>query len=286
MSTRRYRSLLFAPGNRERMIEKTTQLPADAVILDLEDAVPRSELDAARKTVRSALHNLRWASSDIYVRVNAGPEGLRDLEALGDAVTGIMIPKVESPEDVGRIRSWLSASKVKAHAGVPLIATLETALGAVRAISMFESLGPIVGIIYGSQDFAASVGSLDVARPDRISLGRLAVPSIAAALECQAIDSASMSLRDDELLTREVETARSLGYTGKVCIHPAQLAVVNACFGNLAGDLNWAQEVVAEYDKALAEGRGAIQIKGELIDQAHYVLAKRLLERVPQKEQK
>ena len=84
----RYRSLLFAPGNRERMIEKTTQLPADAVVLDLEDAVPRPDLDAARETIRSALKSLRWASSDIFVRVNAGEEGLRDLEARTDGRVG------------------------------------------------------------------------------------------------------------------------------------------------------------------------------------------------------
>jgi citrate lyase subunit beta/citryl-CoA lyase len=88
-----------------------------------------------------------------------------------------------------------------------------------------------------------------------------------------------MSLRDDKILTNEVLTARSLGFTGKVCIHPAQLAVVNAGFGNVTGDLDWAKLVVREYDQALAEGRGAIQIKGELIDQAHYVLAKRLIEK-------
>src|SRR5262245_27122401 len=109
----RYRSLLFAPGNRERMIEKTTTLPADAVILDLEDAVPRPDLDTARKTIRAAVKSLRWAASDVFVRVNAGDEGLRDLEALGDIVVGILIPKVERPEDIGRIRSWLAASKVR-----------------------------------------------------------------------------------------------------------------------------------------------------------------------------
>jgi len=273
----RYRSLLFAPGNRERMIEKTTQLPADAVVLDLEDAVPRPDLDAARETIRAALKNLQWSSSDIFVRVNAGEEGIRDLEALGDVVAGILIPKVERPEDIGRIRSWLAASRIKGHADVPLIATIETALGAVRALSTFESFGPIVGLIYGSQDFAASIGSREVGEADRISLGRLAIPSIAAALGAQAIDSASMRLRDDEILATEVNTARALGFTGKVCIHPAQLAVVNAGFGSRSGDVDWAKRVVSEYDRALAEGRGAIQIEGELIDQAHYVLAQRLL---------
>ena len=273
----RYRSLLFAPGNRERMIEKTTQLPADAVVLDLEDAVPRPELDAARQTIRAALKNLRWSSSDIFVRVNAGEEGIRDLEALGDVVAGILIPKVESPEDIGRIRSWLAGSRVKGHAEAPLIATIETALGAVRALSMFESFGPIVGLIYGSQDFAASVGSRAVGEAGRTSLGHLAIPTIAAALGAQAIDSASMKLRDDEGLAIEVEAARALGFTGKVCIHPAQLAVVNAAFGSHSGDLEWAKRVVSEYDQARAEGRGAIQLDGELIDQAHYVLAQRLL---------
>ena len=273
----RYRSLLFAPGNRERMIEKTTQLPADAVVLDLEDAVPRPDLDAARQTIRASLKNLRWAASDIYVRVNAGEEGIRDLEALGDVIAGILIPKVERAEDIGRIRSWLGASRVKGHADVPLIATIETALGAVRALSTFESFGPIVGLIYGSQDFAASVGSREVGASASISLGRLAIPAIAAALGAQAIDSASMRLHDDESLANDVSTALTLGFTGKVCIHPAQLAVVNAGFGSHAGDLEWAKRVVSEYDRALAEGRGAIQIEGELIDQAHYVLAQRLL---------
>jgi citrate lyase subunit beta/citryl-CoA lyase len=257
------------------MIEKTTQLLADAVVLDLEDAVPRSELKGARQTVRTALTKLQWSAQDVFVRINSGLDGLADLEALGDAVRGILIPKVESPEDVNRVRSWVSTSK----ADVPLIATIETALGAMRALTIFESLRAVVGIIYGSQDFAASVGSLDVAKSDRITLGRLAVPTIAAALGVQAIDSASMSLRDDKILTNEVLTARSLGFTGKVCIHPAQLAVVNAGFGNVTGDLDWAKLVVREYDQALAEGRGAIQIKGELIDQAHYVLAKRLIEK-------
>ena len=273
----RYRSLLFAPGNRERMIEKTTQLPADAVVLDLEDAVPRPDLEAARQTIRTALKTLRWPASDIFVRVNAGEEGIHDLEALGDVVAGILIPKVECPEDIGRIRSWLGASRVKGHAEVPLIATIETALGAVRALSTFESFGPIAGLIYGSQDFAASVGSREVGAADGMSLGRLAIPSIASALGAQAIDSASMRWDDASMLAGEVSAARALGFTGKVCIHPAQLAVVNAGFGSHTGDVDWAKRVVSEYDRALAEGRGAIQIEGELIDQAHYVLAQRLL---------
>jgi citrate lyase subunit beta / citryl-CoA lyase len=273
----RYRSLLFAPGNQERMIEKTTSLPADAVVLDLEDAVPRPDLDAARETIRAAVKNLRWPNSDVFVRVNAGEEGLRDLEALGDIVVGVLIPKVESPEDIGRVRAWLGASTVHGHADVPLIATIETALGALRALSTFESFGPITGLIYGSQDFAASVGSRELAASDRISLGRLAAPTIAAALHAQAIDSASMSLRDETIVAAEVQTARALGFTGKVCIHPAQLGVVNAGFGSHAHDMEWAKRVVSEYDRALAEGRGAIQIDGELIDQAHYVLAQRLL---------
>jgi citrate lyase beta subunit len=273
----RYKSLLFAPGNRERMIEKTTQLAADAVVLDLEDAVPRPDLDSARQTIRTALKTLRWASSDVFVRVNAGEEGIRDLEALGDAVAGILIPKVERPEDIGRIRSWLASSKVKAHKDVALIATIETALGAVRALSTFESFGRINGLIYGSQDFAASVGSREVGAADGMSLGRLAIPSIAAALGAQAIDSASMRWDDPSMLASEVAAARSLGFTGKVCIHPAQVAVVNAGFGDRSNDVEWARRVVSEYGRALNEGRGAIQIDGELIDQAHYVLAERLI---------
>ena len=278
------RSFLFAPGNHARRVEKCLGLAADAVILDLEDAVAVAEKVATRATVVQALQGPRRSRG--YIRVNAmsTPWCLGDfLAVVGPGVDGIVLPKVERAAEL-QAAHWLLESLERDRGlpvgGIDLMPIIETASG-------FSNLGTIARagtrarrLAFGAGDFTLDVGlSWSAAETELLPhRSALVVESRAAGLE-PPVDTVWIRLQDSEGFAASVQQVKALGFQGKMCIHPDQVPVVNACFRPTAAEVTQAERVVQAFEQAEREGLAAIQLDGRFIDYPIVYMAQRLLER-------
>ncbi|HTQ77757.1 MAG TPA: CoA ester lyase [Burkholderiales bacterium] len=287
------RSLLFAPGNQPRRMEKAFTLEADAVILDLEDSVAPAEKETARRPVAEALaKSAAVRRCRGYVRVNAmgTPYCFRDLaEVMGPGVDGVVLPKVESAADLHAI-DWLIANlereRCLAVGAIDLIPIIESAAGLTRVERILQARGlkPYSGtwrvrrVAFGAADYGHDLG-LSPSR-DEPELAhareRLVLASRAADIEAP-LDSPWFDLKDAEGLARAVERSRRAGFQGRLCIHPDQVAQVNAGYAPTADEIARAERIVAAFRAAEAKGVAAIQVDGQMIDYPIVRQAERLL---------
>ena len=288
------RSYLFAPGNHARRVEKAFTLDADAVILDLEDAVAVSEKEAARKPVAAALAGRENGGPRGYVRVNAmgTPFCFRDLmEVIGKGVDGVVLPKVESAADLHAI-DWLIANLERerglAVGSIDLIPTIETASGMQRVERILQARGlkPYSGIwrvrriAFGAADYALDLGITPGDSGEELlhARQRLVLASRDANVE-PPLDSPWFRLKDPEGLRKSVESSRRMGFQGRLCIHPEQVAPVNEGYAPGADEVARAERIVAAFKQAEAQGSAAIQVDGRMIDYPVVREAERVLER-------
>jgi citrate lyase subunit beta / citryl-CoA lyase len=278
------------------MAGKALASDADAVFLDLEDAVAPDEKAGARGKIVRALRELDWRDRQTLYRVNAldTPYFYRDVievaEEAGGRLDSIIIPKVQRPEDLHVAATLLSqiemavgleAGKVKLEAQIESAAGLANIDGIARANDRLEALH------FGPGDFAASlrmpyrsIGVMDEwdeAYPGHrfhYAMQRIVVAARAAGL--RAVDGPLADYRDEEGLRESCLLARSLGFDGKWCIHPAQIPVVNEVFSPTDEEIAWAKKVVEAYEEA---GTGAISVDGQMIDAASIKMARSTLDR-------
>jgi citrate lyase subunit beta/citryl-CoA lyase len=257
------RSYLFAPGHNEKLLVKAFHAGADAVMLDLEDAVPPDAKDAARRLVAKVL-----VDHPGWVRVNAARTDrcAADLDAMADDAHGIRIPKTESPEDV----AWVVARAP----GKPIICAIETARGLLAAQEIAAAPGVrhlAMGGVDLQHDLRTSGGSLQTLH----ARSHLVIVSRAARIE-PPIDSVYPRLDDEAGLRKQAEFARSLGFFGKSAIHPRQLAVLHEVFSPTENDIAWARQVLAAFDAA---GGAALRLPdGEFVDLPVAQQARRVLD--------
>jgi citrate lyase subunit beta / citryl-CoA lyase len=265
------RSFLFAPGNHARRVEKALTLPADAVILDLEDAVAISEKPPTRGLVVSALTQPRHGG--LYVRVNAYSTEwcYADIVAVArPGLDGIILPKVESPDQLRSV-DWLLANLERERGltvgGIDLVPIIETALGMSAVGSIADSGSRTKRLAFGAGDYTLDLGVVWSRDENQLLPARSAVvmASRAAGIE-PPFDTVWADLRDVEGFARSAECAAALGFQGKMCIHPDQIAVTNAAFSPSAQQLAWAKRVVEAFDEAEAKGLASIQLDGQFID--------------------
>ena len=265
------RSFLFVPGNHARRVEKALTLAAGAVILDLEDAVAIGEKSATRPAVVAAFDKPR--TGKLYVRVNAHSTEWchADLMAVArSGLDGIVLPKVESADQL-RTVDWL-LTNLERERGLPvgridLIPILETALG-MRDIGTIAASGTRVKrLAFGAGDYTLDVGMVWSRDEAELLPARSAVvmASRAAGIE-PPVDTVWADLRDTEGFARSASHAAALGFQGKMCIHPDQIAVANAAFSPSVEQLLWASRVIAAFDEAEAKGLASIQLDGQFID--------------------
>lgn len=276
--SRPVRSWLYAPGNNPELMAKVFGAGADAVILDLEDAVPPPEKARARDLVAETLA-ARPADAPgppVYVRVNHPSSGLTETEVkaiVAPALAGIRLPKVEDPETVQIVDNWLALAE--AHAGVPvgqvaLVCSLESALGIWRAVEIGAASKRVRALGFGAADFARDVGAS--VGPDAVETlyarSRLVLASRVAGIQ-PPVDSVYARIQDEEGLERTTRQGRALGFFGRSAIHPRQVSVINRVYTPTADEVARAQEIVAAAATAEASGRGALQLEnGDFVDVA------------------
>ncbi len=279
------RSLLFAPGNHERRVEKALTLDADAVILDLEDAVAEVEKAAARPLVKTALKAPR--SGVAYVRVNAIDTEFchGDIMAVvGPGLDGIMLPKVESADQLLTI-DWL-LSQLERDAGIDdgaidLLPIIETGRGVAGVRDIAAASDRVRRLSFGAGDYARDMGMRWTEGEAEMAAARAEVvlASRVAGLE-PPLDTVWVHIRDQVGLRRSAETVRDMGFQGKLCIHPDQIAPVNAVFTPTDEETAFAEKVVAAFDQAESEGLASIQVDGYFVDYPIVAQARRTLEMV------
>jgi citrate lyase subunit beta/citryl-CoA lyase len=296
--TRLTRSQLFVPASKPAMIQKAATSAADVVIIDLEDSVIAGEKAASRAHVVRALKEIDFGRRVRMFRINAldSPYAYRDLvdvvEAAGDHIDLVMVPKVGSARDVQFVETLLT--QIEAHARltrpIGIEVQIETAHGFLHAREIASASPRLEAMIFGAGDFAASMrmpstaigeaDAHDAAYPGhRWHAVMHGIVAAARANGLRCMDGPSANFKDTESFERSCRVALALGYDGKQCIHPAQLAIANRIFAPAADELQAARAVVAAYAQATAEGRGAISVGGKMIDAANVRMAQTIVQR-------
>lgn len=275
-----FRTMLFAPGNHARRVEKCLTLDTDCVILDLEDAVAVAEKEATRAKVVAALQGERRSAG--YVRVNAydTPFCYGDLCAVVHAgVDGIILPKVESAAQLQSV-DWLLGQLEREQGlpagGIDLIPIIETGRGLAAVESIAGAGTRSKRLSFGAGDFTLDMGmrwtveehELDYAR------SRVVLASRAARLE-PPLDTVFIHIGQIDALTRSAERVKIMGFQGKLCIHPEQIGPVNAVFTPTGQELEKARVYVKAFEEAEARGLASIQVDGYFIDYPIVELARR-----------
>ena len=277
-----FRSLLFAPGNHARRVEKSLTLDADVVILDLEDAVAVAEKEATRAKVVAAFQAPRRALG--YVRINAfdTPFCFDDLQAVvAPGIDGIALPKVESPAQLVAV-DWAIAALERARGlregGIDLVPIIETGRGMAELRDIARSGTRVRRLSFGAGDYTLDVGMRWTFEERELDHTRTAivVQSRAAGLE-PPVDTVFIHLRRPDALRRSAELARDLGFQGKLCIHPEQVGPVNETFTPTGEETAKAERYVAAFEEAEARGSVSIQVDGYFIDYPIVEQARRTL---------
>lgn len=280
--TRPLRSFLFAPATDARKVDKALSLEADAVILDLEDAVAVSEKVRARSAIVDILTGVRRGG--VYVRVNGvnTPWVVGDIMAVvGNRPAGIVLPKAECPEEVRRV-DWLIGRLEHEYAlpspTIELIPLIESARGVAQAYAVASSCARVRRVAFGAVDYTLDMGIRLTGKGNELFYARsqLAVASSAAGIE-GPIDTVYVNLKDQAGLREDCRVGRELGFSGKLVIHPAQIAVVNEIFSPERSEIEYAAKVVRAFDQAEAVGVAAVQLDGKFIDYPVAEWARRIL---------
>lgn len=281
------RSWLYVPGQRERMIQKSFDLTADAVIYDLEDAVPIAEKQAARDLLARYLTTPAAPGGPRrFVRLNH-PSHTDMFEAdLACAITlsieGIGLPKVETADEIHAVDAALARHEQAAgvtQGATRIMLLIESPLGLVNAYTIASASPRIVAVAFGAEDFSREMGLplVKEAEAKEQLFARSTIAIAAAAAGVESIDIIWTDLADAPGIAAEAAQARRLGYTGKAAIHPDQIAPINAAFSPSADEIAYAREVLAVYDAAVAEGTGAINYKGAFLEEPVIARARHIL---------
>ena len=278
-----FRSFLFAPGNNARRAGKALTLDVDAVILDLEDACPIAEKVATREVVVAALQTPRTTRG--YVRVNAmtTPYGFGDMLAVvRRGADGIVVPKIESADEI-RTVDWLLA-QVEREQGLPagaidLMPIIETGRGLANVAAIAGAGTRVKRLAFGAGDFTLDMNLAWTSDEAEFAPYQSAVvlASRAAGLE-PPVDTVWVDLRDAGGFERSARRAKAMGFGGKLCIHPDQVAAANAAFTPSPEQVARARRIVDAFHAAESSGAAAIQLDGQFIDYPFVYQAQRILE--------
>ncbi|MFC5278536.1 HpcH/HpaI aldolase/citrate lyase family protein [Halorubrum rubrum] len=279
------RSLLFSPGDRPELMRKAAETDADVLCFDLEDAVAPARKDGAREAVRSVLSDPAFEpDAEVCVRLTVD-----DTQADLDAIVGggggsnerdtfrldaVMLPKVEGAAEIGRVADLCAARGLD-----PVVfALVETAEG-VLAAREIAGAAATTALVFGAEDLAADIGATRTAEGTEVLYAREHAVLTASAAGVDALDTVHTDFTDEAGLREETEFAATLGYDGKLAIHPDQVGPINEAFTPGADEIEWAKAVLDAREAADRADRGVFEVDGEMIDAPLVAQAERVLER-------
>jgi citrate lyase beta subunit len=278
------RALLYTPGDDWNKITKALTLNVDCICMDMEDGTALSHKPYARTTIAKALRELDFGKTEKLARINAVGSGFEkeDIETvLPEHPDGIVLPKVESLEQIEWASQIIEAQELSRGWGVNSIRMLvgvETAMGILN-LKEIASHPRLDGLIFGAEDFAASIGAIRSRAAWEIMYARSAVVTHAAAFDLQAIDLVFIDFHDTVNLRIEAAQGAALGYSGKQIIHPAQVEPVQTAFTPSDEAIAQARRLVAAFEEHQAQGAGAFALDGKMIDMPLLKNAQKVLER-------
>jgi citrate lyase subunit beta/citryl-CoA lyase len=272
------RSLLYMPGSNPRALEKARSLPADGLILDLEDAVAPEAKESARAIVTAALGEGGYSDRELVLRVNAmdTPWGHADLAAAATMpIDALLLPKIESPDRVALAVSLLDAFGAPERLAVWCM--LETPRGILYAREIAAASPRLAALVLGTSDLTKDLHALPTR--DRLPLiTSFGLAILAARAHGLAVlDGVHLDLADDEGFAAACRQGRELGFDGKTLIHPKQIAAANAAFAPSREEVEWSRRIIAAHSEAAAAGKGVVLVEGRLIENLHVENARRLL---------
>ena len=279
------RALLYMPGDDRRKIQKATTLGVDSICMDLEDGVAANKKAEARAVIAQAMKELDFGDSECCIRINSIGSGLekRDLAAaLAAEPNSIVIPKIETAEQVSWVSERIEIYELTSRLNVGSIRLLigvETAKGILNLKEIAEADKRLEAIIFGAEDYAASIGATRTKEGTEVLYARSAVITACAANDLQAIDMVYIDFRDLEGLRVEAERGAGLGFSGKQIIHPNQVVPVQEAFTPSDEAIEYAKRVVKSFKASEKEGKGAYALDGKMIDMPLLKNAQKVLER-------
>ncbi len=266
------RSMLYVPGNMPGMLQNIPVFEADGILIDLEDAVPLAEKDAARLLTRNYLRSYQDRDKEMFVRINGmdTPYADADLrEVLPALPDGIRLPKADHPEVVERLDTLLTEQEERLGLDIghfKIIPSIESARGVLNCVETARASARIVALAFGAEDYTASMEIDRTKGGEELFSARTQVVWAAKAAGLQAIDTIFSDIRDMDALRAETALVKRLGFTGKSLVNPRQIEVVHEVFRPTAEEIEHAVAVMEAIKRAREMGTGVISLRGRMVD--------------------
>ena len=273
------------PGDDRRKIEKSTTLGVDCICMDMEDGVAINRKAEARVVIAHAMKELDFGKAECCIRINSIGSGFEkdDLAAaLATNPDTIVVPKIESAEQVRWVSDQIESYELtnnRTIGGIRLLVGVETAKGILNLREIAEADKRLEAIIFGGEDFAASIGAIRTKAATELLYARQVVVTTCAANDLQAIDIVFIDFKDPEGLRLEAEQGAGFGFSGKQIIHPNQVSVVQEAFTPSDSAIEYARRIVESFESSQKEGKGAYALDGRMIDMPLLKNAQKVLDR-------
>ena len=277
-------SMLFVPADTDRFVDKAGQRGADALILDLEDAVARPAKAAARANLASFTPRLKRANVPVYVRVNNEPELLAgDVEAaVAAGADGLLMPKVDTPDQVLQLDGDLRRLELqygRPAGSIRVVALIESPVGICNVVAIAQSSPRLSALLFGVEDFGAAMSMESRIEGMSGPAQTMAIAAAAAGLQPLGLPGSVADFGNLAAYRELAVHAKRIGMRGAICIHPAQVPVLNEVFGGTAKEVAAARQLLAVFDASVAAGKGAVAHLGRMIDEPIAIRARRFLQR-------
>jgi citrate lyase subunit beta/citryl-CoA lyase len=270
LTSRSFRSLLFAPANRPDLVDKLPRARPDAVALDLEDGTPPDQKVAARPQAVEGARQLAGAGPAVFIRVNAlrSEHFAGDLDVVtGAPVAGLIVPKLGAPDELREVAEALAErERPGGLEPTPVLVGIETVAGVYHAADLLSASPRVCGAYFGAEDFASDLGARRTPEGTEVLYARSRVVIAARLAGTQALDQIVAEIRDDERFRADANAGRDLGYTGKSCVHPRQAELANEIFRPAPQEVERSRQLLATYQEAEAAGRAVIDFEGQMVD--------------------
>jgi citrate lyase subunit beta-like protein len=279
------RALLYMPGDERRKIEKAATLGVDCICMDMEDGVAVTRKAEARAVIAQAMKDLDFGKSERCIRINSLGSNLEKFDLVAALATNpdsIVVPKIETAEQVKWVSEHIERYELSGNitvGGIRLLIGVETAKGILNLRGIAAADKRLEAIIFGAEDYAASVGATRTKEATEVLYARSTVVAVCAANDLQAIDMVYIDFRDIEGLRIEARQGAGLGFSGKQIIHPDQVAPVQEAFTPSDEAIAYAQRVVETFVSSQKEGKGAYALDGKMIDMPLLKNAQKVLDR-------